>query len=385
MSRLRIGGTRVLLAGGRLEPASVVVEDGRIAAVEPLGTGAPGEPVIDARDGIVAPGFVDTHVHGGRGGSFAAPAPDALQAISAHLAAGGVTSCLATLVSAPPEELAAAVEAAAAIRGRVPGGIEVLGVHLEGPYLEPAQRRVQRAENLRAPDLAELARLVERAGGALRVMTLAPELPHGLEAVRLLRAHGVIASIGHSGATHDDATRAFAAGASRVTHLFNALHPLHHRDPGPVAAALLRDGVHVELIADGRHVAPPMLALVARAAGPRRTVLVSDGTDVAGLPDGPQRRAEGTAVELRDGWAYTPAGELAGGARGLDHAVRVLVEQAGVPLADALLMASQTPADSIGAAHKGRIAPGADADFVVLEPDLSVRLTIAGGEVVHGA
>jgi N-acetylglucosamine-6-phosphate deacetylase len=279
----------------------------------------------------------------------------------------------------------AAVRGLAAARGRIPGaGVELLGVHLEGPFISPARRGVQPLEHLREPGPAALDRLLAAAGGALRVVTMAPELRGGVEAVARLAAAGVRVAIGHSDATFEQARAAFAAGASRVTHVLNALPPLHHRAPGAAAAALL-DAATIELIADGRHVAPGMLELVTRLAGAARIALVSDGSDVAGLPDGTHRRWEGTEVVVRGEEVRGPGGGLAGGGGRLDRAVATMVREAGVPVEAALRMASATPAASLGARRKGRVAPGADADLIVLDDDLRVLCTIAAGEVVHRA
>jgi len=379
----------VLLPDGRLEARDVVLEDGRIRALELPGAAkgwtehAPGSEVIDATGCVVAPGFVDTHVHGGLGANFMTGTPEAVTTISGHLAAGGVTSCLAATASTGPAELSEALRRLAARCGPVPGGIEILGIHLEGPFLSPDHRGVHIKEHVRPPARAELDRLWEATGHALRVVTLAPEVPGGLDALAFFTSRDVVVSVGHSGADYAQTRAAITAGATRATHLWNGLPPLHHRTPGPVLALLESPDVRVELIIDGRHVAMEMLRFTIGVAGRDRVVLVSDGTDVAGLRDGPHRRWEGTEVVLTDGVSRTLAGGIAGGVVPMAGAVRRLVEECGVLLADALVMASATPAASIGAHTKGSLAPGKDADLVVLSKDLTIVRTVARGQTIY--
>ncbi|MEE6262864.1 N-acetylglucosamine-6-phosphate deacetylase [Plantactinospora sonchi] len=378
--RLALTGGRVLWPDGRLARGELIVRGGRIEALLPAGAALDGAQIMDVTGCVVAPGFIDTHVHGGRGANFMSADPTCLSRISEYLAAGGVTSCLAGTATLDPQTTAAAIAGLAALTGPIGGdGVELLGIHLEGPFLSESFRGVHRREHLRAPMTAELERLLDLAAGALRVVTLAPELAGGMAAVRRLANAGVRVALGHSAATDREATEAVDAGVRRVTHLFNALPPIHHREPGPIPVLLTDERVSCELVADGLHVAPRMLRFAVDVAGPDRVMLVSDGTDVAGLPDGRHRRFEGTEVVVENGRANTLSGGLAGSVLRLADMVRLMVDVAGVDPADALRMAAQTPARSLGLTDRGTLSPGAHADIVVLRADLTLRHTIARG------
>ena len=387
--RRALTGGRLLWPDGTLRRGELVLRGERIEAVLPAGSALDGAETFDVTGCVIAPGFIDTHVHGGQGANFMSADPALLGRISAYLAAGGVTSCLAGTASLDATRTAEAIAGLAALTGsngdigHDAPGITLLGIHLEGPFLNPSFRGVHREENLRAPTAAELDHLLDLAGGALRVVTLAPELPGGSEAVRRLTDAGVVVALGHSGADDVQTTGAVDTGVRRATHLFNGLPPIHHRDPGPIPVLLTDERVRCELVADGLHVAPRMLRFAVDVAGPDRIMLVSDGTDVAGLPDGRHRRYEGTEVLVRDGQARTLSGGFAGSVTRLDGMVRLMVEAAGVDLADALRMAAQTPARSLGLSDRGVLSPGTYADIVVLGGDLHVRCTIARGNVLY--
>jgi N-acetylglucosamine-6-phosphate deacetylase len=376
------GGT-LLWPSGQLAPGTLVLRGERIDAVLPTSAEVDVPESVDATGHILAPGFIDTHVHGGGGANFMAADPDRHASISAHLAAGGVTACLAATASTDRVRTERAVRALARARGPLgDGGVELLGLHLEGPHLSPQFRGVHRAEFLRDPAPDEIAELLRLADGALRIVTLAPELPGGLAAIRILTAAGVTISLGHSGAPAELARQAVDAGVRRVTHTFNALPPIHHRDPGPLPDLLTDSRVFCELVADGVHVHPRMLRFAAEVAGADRIVLVSDGSDVAGLPDGRHRRWEGTEVEVRQGRSTTLTGAVAGSVARLADGVRVMVREAGVTLPDALRMASANPARSLGLTDRGLLRHGYYADVVLLDADLRVQRTIARGDVV---
>jgi N-acetylglucosamine-6-phosphate deacetylase len=387
--------TELILAGGRVVTpdgvrwVDVVVRAGRIAELrEPApdahapsdgGAAAPERVELDGR--WLLPGFVDLHVHGGDGAQFNTDDPDEVQRAAAFHARHGTTALLATTVAAPAEELLGALdaiaEASAAPRA---GAAEVLGAHLEGPFLSPIRPGAMEADHFVAPAdaVAAAERLVGHA--AARSISLAPELPGALELTRRAVARGLLVSLAHSDADYGQAVTAIEAGARAVTHAFNAMRPLHHRDPGLLGAALDRDELSCEVICDGVHVDPAAVRLLMRCKGAERTLLVTDAIEATGLPDGDYRLGD-RAVCVRAGRATLPGREtIAGATLTMDAAVRNAVAFGGVTLADAARMAATTPAELLGiGARKGSIAPGRDADLVVLDRDLALTRVMARG------
>jgi N-acetylglucosamine-6-phosphate deacetylase len=376
--------TAVVLRGGRVvtpegvRDEDVVVRGARIAAV---GEAADGE-VVELDGHWVLPGFVDVHVHGGGGAQCNTDDPDEIQRVARFHAQHGTTALLATTVAAPVEDLLRARDAiGAAAAAPAPDAAQVLGAHLEGPFLSPRWPGAMDAGHFLAPDPAVAERLV--GGGGVRMMSLAPELPGARELVRRLVAAGVVVALGHTDASYADATAAVAAGARVVTHTFNAMRPLHHRKPGVLGAALGHDDLACEVICDGVHVDPAVVALLVRVKGPQRTLLVTDAIEAAGLPDGDYRLGE-RAVRVNGGRATLAQSEtIAGSTLTMDRALRNVVAFAGVAVEDAARMASTTPAEVLGVAdRKGSIAPGCDADIVILDPDLSLAgVLVRGGWV----
>jgi N-acetylglucosamine-6-phosphate deacetylase len=343
---------RRALLHGELLPLDVLVVDGRVESVASSLESPPDARVVEVD--VLSPGFVDVHVHALDGcGTFG---PVDVPGLARALAARGVTGFLATVASAPVATSLPLLDPV------VTDGARCLGVHLEGPWLSTAHAGAQPRAALTAPDLDDLDRLIE--AGPPTMITLAPELPGALEVVSKAAAAGVVVALGHSGASYAHAASAVLAGARHVTHCFNAMRPLHHREPGLAGAALDLPDVSVEVIADGVHVHPAVVRLLWRACGAARLCLVSDAVDIA-LP--------GTdAAQLDDG-------TLAGSRIGLDQAVRNCVEW-GIPLADALTMASVTPASVLG--DRTGIVVGRTADLTVLDEDLQVVMTVVGGRVV---
>ena len=377
----------IVIKGNVLTPreqiggGSVVVEDGRIAEVSE--GKAPQGRVLDFEGCYVVPGFVDIHVHGGAGEDVMDASDGGLDRLSLFLAAGGVTSFLATTNTDSHERTLKAVREIGEAAKRGTRGTRLLGLHMEGPYISMERSGAQNRAHIRLPALDELGQASLEAGGSLRMVTLAPEVDGALEAVRWLASRGIVPAAGHTDATYDEARAGIEAGIRHASHLFNGMRSLHHREPGLVGAALDDERVTVELIADCYHIHPAVLRIVARLKGAGRTALVSDSIAAAGLPDGDYSLG-GMKVAVRHGKSLLESGTLAGSTIRLCDAVRNMVEKADVPLREAVEMASTTPARVAGAAdRKGSIAPGMDADITVLDRGLSVMLTMVEGRVVY--
>jgi N-acetylglucosamine-6-phosphate deacetylase len=351
---------RVVVEGLAGSPGRILVSDGLIEALD--GPALTGVPVLDAAGLIAAPGFIELQVNGIDDADFTAD-PSSIPRAAALLPRHGVTSFLPTIVTSPR----GTVQLALAALGGPTDGATPLGLHVEGPFISPHRLGVHDPGLRRDPDVGEVREWL--AGGA-RMITLAPELPGGLEAVETVAAAGGIAAIGHTDADAAMTSRAIDVGARYATHLFNAMPPLHHRAPGP-AGALLGDGrVTVGLIADGVHVDPLMLGLVARAAE-GRVSLVSDGV-ATGIG--------GRALTHGPGGARTPDGTLAGGTAGLDHGVRTYAAVAGRE--SAIAAVTEAPARLLGLDDgSGTLRAGGRADIVLLTADLEVAVTIVGGRI----
>lgn len=360
--------------GGVLTPGWAQVRNGVLTKV---GEGLPPRPADRAQpDGWLVPGFVDVHVHGGGGASLTTARLEDVVAATALHRAHGTTTMVASLVTAAPAALEAAVRALADL---VDDGL-LAGIHLEGPWLAAARAGAHDTRLLRDPAPADVHRLLAAARGAVRVVTLAPELPGGLAAVRQIVDAGAVAAVGHTAADYDTTIRAVEAGAGLATHLFNAMPPLHHRAPGPVPALLEADEVAVELVLDGAHLHPSMAVLAARCAGELRTVLVTDAIAAAGAGDG-RHRLGGLDVTVADGIArLTGTDVLAGSTLTMDRAWRTAVVSCGLMPQQATLAASTNPARLLGLASvTGALVPGLRADLVLLDPSLHVAGVMAAG------
>jgi N-acetylglucosamine-6-phosphate deacetylase len=376
VSELVLRGGRVVTPDG-VRCADVVVRAGRIAAIEPHGEGA---EVVELAGRWVLPGFIDLHVHGGGGAQCNSADAEDIQQVARFHAQHGTTSLLATTVAAPMDDLMAALEAIrAATAAPAPGAADVLGAHLEGPFLSPRWPGAMDSAHFLAPDPAILDRLL--ADGGVRMVTLAPELPGAMELVRALAQANVVASLGHTDASYAQVAEAVTAGARSVTHAFNAMRPLHHRRPGVLGAALDVEALSCEVICDGLHVDPAVVRLLQRAKSPARTVLVTDAIEAAGVPDGEYRLGQ-RPISVRGGRATLRDSEtIAGSTLTMDRALRNVVAFCDVDVEAAARMASTTPAELLGIGdRKGIVAPGRDADLVVLDPDLSLA-----GVLVRGA
>jgi N-acetylglucosamine-6-phosphate deacetylase len=358
-------GARLVLPDRVIEHGRLVVQGTRIAAA---GAAVPDEPGdVDLTGHTVVPGFVDLHVHGGGGASYASGvAEEALAAARAHLAHGTTTTVASTVTG----EIDEVCRQAAVLSELVEDGV-LAGVHFEGPFISSARCGAHRPDLLRDPDPALVRKLVDAARGTARMVTLAPELPGGIESVRLLAELGVIAAIGHTDADYETVHEAIAAGATVATHLFNAMPGIGHRAPGPVVALLEDERVTVELVGDGIHLHHSIIDLALRAAGVDRVAFVTDAMGAAGMGDGLyplgplQVRVEAGVARLVDG------DSIAGSTLTLDDAFRRAVTVNGLSLPEATRVLSLNPARVLGLADRvGSLEPGKDADLVVLDAEL---------------
>jgi N-acetylglucosamine-6-phosphate deacetylase len=340
-------------------------------------------PTLDLGGNTLVPGFVDIHVHGGGGFSLLTGDPQDVRAYARWVVAHGVTSVLPTVVAADTTEGIEFLRAVAGATAAVEGGAAVLGVNLEGPFVSDKYRGALPKTWLKSaePDLVDA--FADVAGGHLRLMTVAPELDSDKLITRAV-ARGVRVAVGHSGADSDTTTLAFNAGASHVTHLFNAMRPFHHRDPGIIGAAFDHSTVTVELIADGVHLDPTTVRMAIRLFGPDRVALVSDATPPAGVGRGVFKLGNDEAHIVGDRMVLAD-GTIAGGIETMDQLVRNVVQWKCATLPEAVRMASTVPASVAGASRKGRIAPGYDADLVALTPSLAVAATWVRGSLVSGS
>ncbi len=366
-----VGAGLVVAGGADLAPGHVVVEGGRIAEVRP---GAPRKARWWFPRGVLVPGFVDLQVNGAAGVDLLSCDAGGLARVQRYLASTGTTGFLPTLVTAPLEQLRRAAEV---VTSGQPEGAQPLGVHLEGPAISPRRVGAHDPEWVVPPADPRVRQLVSQLAGAVRVVTVAPEEPGGLELVRWLAGRGVVPAVGHTDATYPVAREAFAAGAGLVTHLFNAMRPWHHREPGVVGAALEEGNWACGLIPDGVHVHPAAFRMACRLLGPDRVVLVTDAVSAAGAPPG-QYRLGSRTVTVRTADAPRLAdGTLAGSVLRMDEAVRNVVAW-GVSLRDAVRMASTTPARCIGLPDRGEVRAGFRADLCVLQDGRAVWTLVAG-------
>lgn len=381
-----ITGAEVYTPEERIVPGAVAIADGRIAAIGPADEVSPPEEAeaLEAAGKIVAPGFIDTHVHGGAGADTMDDDPAALATMSTHLARHGVTGFLPTTVAAPDGAIRAALERIAQVMHESLAGAAVLGAHVESPYLDPEFVGAQDAAYLRLPEVEHIAALLRGFEDIVRVVTLAPELPGALEIIRWLVDRGISVAVGHSAATYEQTLAALDAGLRRATHCFNAMPDLHRRRPGAAGAMLTDPRAEIELIADLVHIHPAVLRIAIAARGVGATMLVSDAMRAAGLSDGVYGLGD-QEVRVADGIARTAEGRLAGSTLTLDAAVKHVVDGVGLSLADALTMASASPARTLRPSGMGMLRPGASADIVVLNRDLTVETTIVAGRVVYSA
>ncbi|WP_376769367.1 N-acetylglucosamine-6-phosphate deacetylase [Paenibacillus germinis] len=374
-----ITNVRVVAETGIIEQGSVCVENGRITAiVEGELVHSEGLDILDGEGKLLIPGMIDVHIHGAKGYDMMDGTVRSIEVVSETCAATGCTSFLATSVSSKMEDLLRMIYTVKQVAGKERGA-SIVGIHTEGPYLNIKRKGMQNEAFLRHPDMTEMERVVEQAGSLLKMVTIAPELPGGMELVTYLRERGIIVAIAHSDATYDEATEAFRLGASHITHCFNGMRPIHHRDPGLVVAAFEQPHVSLQAIVDHVHLHPAIVRLMHKIKGAEGMVLITDALHAMGLGDGDYQFG-GHAVKVFGGVAQLQDGTLASSTVTMNEALRNTVEL-GISLEDAVTMASRTPADLLGLPQKGRIALGADADMVLLDDKFQVAWTMIGGRI----
>lgn len=373
-------GGRIVTPAGILDGAAVTLRGGRIEAVGDAGEGRR----IDVAGALVAPGLIDTHLHGGLEFDTMDATADALVAVSRFLASRGITGWVPTTVACAADHLDRVLKEVGALRHREHGGAEILGAHLESNFIAPKFKGAQPQEHLRSTDDAAILEVLERHRDTIRIFTLAPELPGALALIAKLAGWGVVVSVGHTDATYDQVRAAIEAGARRLTHLCNAQRGFHHREPGVVGAGLVSDELTTEVIADLVHVHPAGIQVAYRCKGPGRIALVSDAVRGTGMPPGTYELG-GQKTVLDSVSSRLEDGTIAGSATTLERAVANAHRSAGIPLHEAFAMASAVPAASLGLTDRGAIAPGLRADLAVFDAEMTCLATMKNGAWIHGA
>ncbi len=365
--------------------ATIVVRDYQIAELGHVDDVAiPDKAEVYDLDGyIVAPSFIDLHIHGAVGTDFTEADDEKIREISDFLLSRGMTGVLATLYPKPKDDFIADVRRLADYIQRDPRRNIIRGIHLEGPYLNPEMHGAINENYIWEPDMKDWADLRDAGRGTVRLMTIAPEVPGSLEVIRDASRQGIVPSIGHSKASYEDISVAIDNGAAQVTHIFNAMSPFHHRNPGVLTASFLHGELKVQLIADGIHVHPAVIRTLVKLKGQSGIILISDAMAASGFSQGSYQFGD-QEVHVDEKSARLEDGTIAGSVSTLDIGIRVLVQEAGIPLTHAVRMASLNPSRVLGTEHyKGILAVGKDADLVVMDDAFQVRMTLLDGEIVH--
>ncbi|MDE8580816.1 N-acetylglucosamine-6-phosphate deacetylase [Listeria monocytogenes] len=335
------------------------------------------EPTFDGNGRLLIPGMIDVHIHGAKNYDMMDGSTENIQAVSMACAETGCTSFLVTSVSSSLEDLIQMIRQTKKVIGKEKGA-KIAGIHLEGPYLNIEKKGMQNPAHLRHPDLKEMKKIFDEADGLIKMVTIAPELPGGIELIDFLKKRGVVVAIAHSNATYEEAQDAFEKGASHITHCFNAMPAIHHRAPGLVAAALENDSISVQAIVDGVHLHPGIVRLIHKIKGPDKMVLTTDALQAMGVGDG-EYIFGGHQVTVTEGVARLQDGTLASSTVTMNKSLR-LSNEFGINLQDTIQMATSTPADILGMKNLGRIEKGYSADLVLLDKKFEVLSTWINGE-----
>ena len=381
-----MGGT-VVARDRVIDNGIILVEDGLIRFVGRREDAAPepGSLVLNADNGMVIPGLIDTHVHGSDGFDVMVDGIEGIRKISQAQLRYGTTAYLPTTVSSDHSQLLQALEACVQAKGNHnhSPAAEILGVHIEGPFINKRKKGAQPDRFIRDPDLTQCREYLHAAPGMVKIMTLAPELPGAFDLIRLLRANGVVASLGHSDADYETAIAAVETGATHATHLFNAMPAIHHRHGGLALACLNDSRIQAEIIVDGLHISWEMVKLAVKAKGNRGLLLITDGISAVGCPDGNYRIGDSLVDLANEHCTLQGTTTIAGSVLTMNRAIRNAIAFARMNLLDAVNLGSYLPACLCGVSErKGSLEAGKDADIAVLDTEFSVSSTLCRGEIV---
>ena len=366
---------------------AIIVEKGRIREIvnkEELSTATlTGAEVIEGKDKFIVPGYIDIHIHGGGGSDVMDGDYKAINQIAIAHSHFGTTSFLPTTMTMSRDKIIRSLRSICEAVKKGTAGAEILGIHMEGPYINPEKKGAQKEDDIKKISIEEFLEFNQASGNLIRLVTIAPEMPGAIDLIKYLHKQGIIASVGHSNATYDQTQAGIQAGLSHVTHTFNAMKGLHHREPGVVGAALTSPELTVEIIADGIHIHPIVLKILTKIKEGEKVVLITDAMRAAGLIDGTYDLG-GQEVIVANGQARLKDETLAGSMLTMDKAVKNMVNKVGIQLPKAIQMASFNPARSIGTDDKkGSLDPGKDADIVILNKSLEAEITIVAGKIVY--
>jgi len=370
-----------------LENKAIFIENGEIIEIKDerkIDTATLGETeIIEAQGKFVVPGYIDIHIHGGGGSDVMDGDWETINQIAITHSCFGTTSFLPTTMTMSKNKIIKSLQGICKAAKKGTAGAEILGVNLEGPYINSEKKGAQKEEDIRLPSIEEFIQFQQTSGDLIRLITLAPEIPGAINFIKYLDKQGIIVSVGHSNATYAQVQAAINAGLSHVTHTFNAMRGLHHREPGVVGAALSSPELTVEMIADGIHIHPVVMKILIQVKEIEKIVLITDAMRAAGMSEGIYELG-GQEVTVDKGQARLKDGTLAGSILTMDKAVKNLVNKIGISLPKAIQMASYNPAKSVGVENKkGSLELGKDADIVILNKKLEVELTMVAGKVVY--